>query len=106
MCTYFGLDSRAATAALALLTRVPGGSRAPRGLHPPGGDRWLALAESGGGVARWARGRSQSRATALMSVLAARAAVGLGPGVHHLPDVLDLSAVPRDQGIRFDGRNG
>ena len=53
--SYFGLDSRAATATLAALTWVPGGSHVPQGLHLPGGDRWLALARSEDGTTRWAR---------------------------------------------------
>lgn len=91
--TYFGMDSRAATAALAVLTRVPGGSRAPRGLHLPGSDRWVAYARAlngGGDRAYWAEGRSQSLATAVVTVLAARKAVGLDAGVHHLTEVMSL----------------
>lgn len=89
--TYFGMDSRVATAALTILTRVPGGSRAPRGLHLPGSDRWVAYARSlNGGRAHWAEGRSQSLATAVVTVLATRKAVGLEAGVHHLTDVMSL----------------
>ncbi|MBG0831892.1 saccharopine dehydrogenase [Planomonospora sp. ID67723] len=91
--THFGLDSRAATAALAALTRVPGASRVPRGLHPPGSDRWLALARSGDGTVRWLGGRIQSQATAVMAALATRAAAGLPAGVHHLHRVLTLADV-------------
>lgn len=91
--TYFGVDSRAATAALALLTRVPGGSRAPRGLHLPGSDRWVAYARSAAGRAYWAEGRSQSRATAVVTVSAARRAAGLDAGVHHVTGILSLAEV-------------
>ena len=59
--TYFGLDSRLATAALAVLTWVPGASRAPQGLHLPGTDRWLALARASNGTTRWAHGWVQSQ---------------------------------------------
>jgi hypothetical protein len=96
--TYFGLDSRAATAALTALTRVPGGSRAPQGLHLPGGDRWMALARTPD-TEVWARGRRQSGATGAMAVAAARRAVRLPPGVHHLHDVMRLADVPPETGI-------
>jgi hypothetical protein len=61
--TYFGLDSRLATGAQAALTWVPGPSSAPRGLHLPGSDRWLAMARGRHGTSRWASGRVQSHAT-------------------------------------------
>jgi hypothetical protein len=101
--TYFGLDSRAATATLAVLTRVPGGAHAPQGLHLPGGDRWLALARSDDGTTRWARGRLQSHATAALAVAAARRAVELPAGVHHLHRVMDLADVPADPDIAWGG---
>ncbi|MFE7245380.1 hypothetical protein [Streptomyces sp. NPDC057580] len=93
--TYLGLDSRAATTALALLTHLRGASRTPQGLHLPGSDRWLVLAQGRDGHTRWAEGRSQSRASAALTVLATRAAAGLAPGVHHLPDILTLDDVPQ-----------
>ncbi|QFG24383.1 saccharopine dehydrogenase [Actinomadura sp. WMMB 499] len=99
--TYFGLDSRPASAALAVLTWIPGGSRAPRGLHPPGGDEWLLLARGSDGTTRWARGRGQSHGTAIMTAVAARAAPGLPPGTHHLHRVLALGDLPADQGIEI-----
>ncbi|MGC0422747.1 hypothetical protein [Embleya sp. AB8] len=118
--TYFGLDSRLATLALATLTRIPGGSRAPRGLHLPGSDRWTVVARSrrtgvarrtghrtgigtggaaevGGSVTAWASGRSQSRATAAVAVRAARAAVGTNAGVHHLHHLLSLDELRLDE---------
>ena len=101
--SYFGLDSRAATATLAALTWVPGGSHAPQGLHLPGGDRWLALARSEDGTTRWARGRLQSHATAVLAVAAARRAVELPAGVHHLHGVMDIADVPADAGIEVAG---
>ncbi|MGC5009529.1 saccharopine dehydrogenase [Streptosporangium sp. DT93] len=99
--TRFGLDSRAATACLAMLTRVPGASKAPRGLRFPGTDRWLALARSGNGTAIWAAGHGEVRATATVAVSAARSAVALPPGVHHLHRVSSLGDLPDDGGIRF-----
>ncbi|MFS1301065.1 NAD-dependent epimerase/dehydratase family protein [Streptosporangium longisporum] len=99
--TRFGLDSRAATACLAMLTRLPGASRAPRGLRFPGTDRWLALARSGNGTTRWATGHGEVRATAAVAVSAARAATTLSPGVHHLHRVSALGDLPGDAGIRL-----
>lgn len=92
--TYFGVDSRLATASLAALTWVPGASRMPRGIHLPGSDRWLALAKAADGTTRWAHGQGQSNATAVMAVAAARAAPALSAGVHHLHRVLTLADVP------------
>jgi hypothetical protein len=101
--TYFGMDSRLATAALATLTWIPGASRAPRGLHLPGTDRWLVLARGRDGTTRWAHGRNQSRATAVMAAIAARATAGLAPGVHHLHQVMKLADVPVGRGIDVVG---
>ncbi|CAM3373556.1 hypothetical protein KIPE111705_05370 [Kibdelosporangium persicum] len=97
--TYFGLDSRLATTALAVLTWVPAASKAPRGVNLPGTDRWLVLARGHDGTTRWATGRNQSRATAMIAAITARAAVGLPPGVHHLHKVLDLIDIPTGKGI-------
>jgi saccharopine dehydrogenase-like NADP-dependent oxidoreductase len=97
--TYFGLDSRLATALLAALTWVPGGSRTPTGLHLPGSDRWLVLARGHDGTSRSARGRVQSDATALMAATAARTVLGLPAGVHHLHRVMHLADVPAGLGI-------
>lgn len=96
--TFFGLDSRVATATLAVLTRLPGGSRAPQGLHLPGGDRWVALARSAGTVA-WACGRRQSVATAAVAVAAARRVLGSPAGVRHLHDVMRLADLPPEAPI-------
>jgi hypothetical protein len=97
--TYFGLDSRAATATLATLTWVPGGSHAPGGLRLPGGDRWVALARSDDGRSWWAHGRRQSHATAAIAVAAARQAAELPAGVHHLHRVMGLADLPAGAGI-------
>src|SRR5262249_22172810 len=99
---YFGLDSRLATAALAALTWIPGGSRAPRGLHLPGSDRWLVLARGREGISRWASGRVESHATAVVAAAAARAVTGLPAGGHHLHQVLTPAAVPTGRGIHLD----
>ncbi|MEU4314562.1 saccharopine dehydrogenase NADP-binding domain-containing protein [Nocardia sp. NPDC024068] len=104
--TYFALDSRAATAALALATWIPGASRMPRGLPLPGSDEWIVLARTVSGPEVWARGRGQSRATALLAAAAVRAAAGLEPGVHHLHEVVTLSDLPGDSGIETGTRSG
>jgi hypothetical protein len=104
--TYFGLDSRPATAALAALTWIPGGSQAPRGLHLPGTDNWIVLARSHDGAIRWAHGNSQSRGTAVMAAIACRAAVQASPGVHPLHRILTLDDVPTDRGIDVSERCG
>lgn len=100
--TYFGLDSRLATAALATLTRLPGASQAPRGLHLPGSDRWIVLARGQNGTARCARGQNQSHATAVIAAAAVRRARDLAPGVHHIHQVMTLSDVPTARGIEVD----
>jgi hypothetical protein len=97
--TYLGLDSRLATTALATLTWLPGGSRAPRGMHLPGGDRWLVLAHPHHGHDQWASGRGQSHATAVIAAAAARIAGQLPAGVHHLHRVMALAEVPTGRGI-------
>lgn len=100
--TYFGVDNRLATTALAALTRLPGGSRAPRGLHMPGGDDWLVMAQGHNGARRWARGSGQSHGTAIMTAAAVRVAAGLPPGIHHLHHVLTIEDLPAGQGIDVD----
>jgi hypothetical protein len=94
--TYFGLDTRLATAALPVLTRIPGAGRIPAGLHLPGSERWLVLATSEDGRARWAAGRNQSRGTATVASLAAGLVAGLRPGIHHLHEVATVEDVRTD----------
>lgn len=97
--TYLGLDSRVATAALAALTWIPGASHAPGGLRTPGGDGWVVVAQRRDGPSRWATGRGQSRATAVITTEATLAAPHLAPGVHHLHDVLTVADLPPDAAI-------
>jgi hypothetical protein len=97
--TYFGLTSRIATAALGVMTRVPGSARLARRLHLPGDDRWLALARGADGTVRWASGRPQAHATAAIAAFAVRITPLLGPGVHHLHQVAALSDVPADPAL-------
>ncbi|MGY1942730.1 saccharopine dehydrogenase family protein [Nocardia asiatica] len=99
--TYFALDSRVATTALSLATWIPGAAGMPRGFHFPGTDEWTVLARAQSGLAHWARGRNQSRATAVLAVRAVRAAAGLAPGMHHLHNVLRLADLPADSGIEI-----
>ena len=101
--TYFGLDSRVATAALAMMTWLPVALPAPRTLQLPGSDRWLTLAVSQDGTIRWAGGHSQSHATAVVAAAAAQAVGGLTPGVHHLHRVLTLNDLPIGRGIHIGG---
>lgn len=91
--TYFGLDSALATTLLATMTWIPGARRAPRGLHLPGSDAWLALARSASGHTRRLSGTVQSQATAHLAAIATRTATTLAPGVHHLHQVLPLNAL-------------
>jgi len=102
--TYFGLDSPPASAALAALTPIPGASRAPRGLPLPGSDRWLVLARAEDGTSRWASGRIESHAMAVLAATTARAVTGLDAGVHHLHQVLTLADVPTRPGIHLERR--
>ncbi|MGW0179567.1 SDR family oxidoreductase [Nocardia sp. NPDC003345] len=104
--TYFALDSRAATLALASATWIPGAGRMPRGLPLPGSDEWIVLARTESGHEAWARGRGQSRATAQLAVAAVRAAADLAPGVHHLHEVVTLAGLPGDTGIETGTRDG
>ncbi|MFW5419820.1 saccharopine dehydrogenase [Nocardiopsis sp. CNT-189] len=104
--TRFGLDSRAATAALAGLTRLPAALRLrpPAGLHLPGSDAWALLAEADTGAALLATGRGQSEGTAALTALAAEAAPALPPGVHHLHRVLSLADAAALPGIEVRHR--
>lgn len=95
--TFFGLDSRPATAALAVSTWLPGASKAPRGLHLPGTDQWIVVARGHNGATRWARGRNQSRTTALVAVAATERARAATPGVHALHNVLGLADLSTDE---------
>jgi saccharopine dehydrogenase-like NADP-dependent oxidoreductase len=101
--TYFGLDSRAATTALALLTRLPGTRRLATRVHLPGSNAWVVLAVTDDGHARWATGRNQSHATAKFAALAATRAGSLAAGVHHLHTVLSLADLPGSAGFRIGG---
>ena len=92
----------AATVLLAGLTWIPGGCPGRRGACTlPGTDRWLALACAAGGTTRWAAGQGQSHATAVMTAVAARAAIGLPAAVHHLHTVLTIADVPAGRGIEL-----
>ncbi|GAA1465621.1 saccharopine dehydrogenase [Nocardiopsis exhalans] len=94
--TYLGLDSAAATRVLSLLARLPGAG-ALRGVrrvpHLPGSEEWVLVATSAG-RRRWARGRNQSRGTAVVTAWAAGLTEGLPAGVHHLHEVAALADLP------------
>lgn len=103
--TYFGLDSRFATAALSALTWIPGASKAPTGIHLPGSDRWLVFVRGPSGSARFASGTSQSQATAVVASIAARILMRLPPGVHHLHRWMALADLPPGRGIEIDSQS-
>ncbi|KOX15687.1 saccharopine dehydrogenase [Nocardiopsis sp. NRRL B-16309] len=100
--TRFGLDSRMLTAGLALLTRVPGASRAATGIHALGTDAWVVLAQAGR-ARRWAHGHGQSRATAHITAWAAALVEGLDAGVHHLHETARLDDLPEDLPLTVGG---
>lgn len=102
--TYFALDSVPSTVALTLLTRIPGGARlAPRKLRLPGSDEWLVAAfGQDPSQVIWAHGRSESRATATVAVLAAQAATGLPPGVHHASSIIGLADLATTDAVQVD----
>ncbi|MGW0251816.1 saccharopine dehydrogenase NADP-binding domain-containing protein [Nocardia goodfellowii] len=99
--TYFAVDSRLATVGLAALTWLPGAAHMPRGLHFPGTDQWMVLARPDSGPARWARGRNQSRATALLAVEAVRRARNCGAGVRPLHQLMTLSDLADVEDFEF-----
>lgn len=99
--THLGLDSAPATSALALLARLPGvgALRRARGVpHLPGSEDWALVAASAG-HRRWARGRGQSRGTAMVTAWAAALSEHLPAGVHHLHEVAVLADLPPLEGI-------
>jgi hypothetical protein len=53
------------------------------------------------GHARWATGRNQSHATAVLAALAATRAGSLVAGVHHLHRVVTLADLPGSAGFRI-----
>lgn len=101
--THLGLDSPALTRGLGLLARLPGAGRLRGVPHLPGTDAWTAAARSGPHLRR-ARGRGQSRATALVTAHAAALAADLPPGVHHLHRVTALADLPALPGVTLDPR--
>lgn len=103
--TYFGLDSRVATVALAALTRFPAAARATRRIHVPGSERWLVAARAASGATRWARGNNQSQATALLAAAAVQRSATVPPGVHHLHQILPLEDIPTDYPIEFGSKS-
>ncbi|MGW5878144.1 saccharopine dehydrogenase [Nocardiopsis terrae] len=96
--THLGLDSAAATTALALLTRLPGVGALRSVPHLPGSREWTLVAVSGG-HRRWARGQGQSRGTAAVTAWAASLTRNLSAGVHHLHEVATLADLPPTEGI-------
>ncbi|MDT0330277.1 saccharopine dehydrogenase [Nocardiopsis lambiniae] len=99
--THLGLDSPALTRGLGLLARLPGAGRLSKVPHLPGSDAWTVAARSGPRLRR-ARGRGQSRATALLTAHAVGLAADLPPGVHHLHRITTLTDLPALPGITLD----
>ncbi|WP_433655276.1 NAD-dependent epimerase/dehydratase family protein [Nocardia sp. CA-128927] len=100
--TYLRMDTRLATMGLTLLTKAP----ALRALAPkrmPGSDKWVVLARSSNSSARWAAGRGQSVATAVVTAAAVRAAVLRQPTaptwIHEILRIDDLRDTLRDNEI-------
>lgn len=88
--TYFGTDSRLATAALAALTWVPPVGRLAGRAHLPGGEDWVLQVRDASGPRATVTGTGQSRATGVLAARAAVLAVGAPAGVHHLPALARL----------------
>ncbi|MCW4351794.1 NAD-dependent epimerase/dehydratase family protein [Hoyosella sp. YIM 151337] len=98
--SYFLLDSRAATGALAILTRLPGPPRMPAGMPVPGAtDRFLLLARATSGEAVYVPGREQSRATAAVTAAMVTFAHRLQPGIQHIHHIAELDEVARITGL-------
>ncbi|MFI6042633.1 hypothetical protein ACIA8C_13425 [Nocardia sp. NPDC051321] len=102
--TYLRMDTRLATLGLSMLTRAP----ALRALAPkrmPGSDKWVVLARASNGSARWAAGRGQSKATAVVAAAAVRAAIlrqPTGPTwIHQILRLDDLRDTLRDNEINL-----
>ncbi|MDR7172958.1 hypothetical protein J2W56_006724 [Nocardia kruczakiae] len=100
MRTFFALDSRLATTALAVLTWLPAAAKATRGLPLPGTEDWIVTAQNRTGIRYWASGRNQSRTTALITATAVTHTRTLPPGVRTLHHMLELSDLPASD-IRF-----
>lgn len=100
--SWFGMDTAWATASLAVLARMPALTRLmPGNPHFPGSDRWLLQVRDATGPRVTMTGHGQSAATAAVSARAVELAIGLAPGVHHLPEVTTLSAISEDFSVRW-----
>lgn len=88
--TYFGLDSRAGTAALAALTWTPALARIAGRVDVPGGEDWVLHLRDESGPRVTVTGVGQSRATGVLAARAAVLAAAAPAGVHHLSALTDL----------------
>lgn len=88
--TYFGTDSRLATAALAALTWVPPVGRLAGRAHLPGGEDWVLQVRDASGPRATVTGTGQSRATGVLAARAAVLAARAPAGAHHLPALARL----------------
>lgn len=91
--TYFGTDTRFATAALGVLTWAPPLGRVAGRLHLPGSEDWVLHVRDTTGPRLTATGRGQSHATGVLAARAAELATRAAVGVHHLPALTTLAAL-------------
>ncbi|CAM4504188.1 NAD-dependent epimerase/dehydratase family protein [Nocardia ninae] len=103
--TYLRLDSRSATTGLALLTRAPAlSSLTPKRM--PGSDRWVVLARATDGSVRWAAGRGQSLATAVVTAAVVRAVLNTTltapTWIHEILTLADLRDTLHDNAIHLE----
>lgn len=104
--SYLALSSRAMTASLAALARVPRLAGLFSVVPPLGDERWAITAVNRRtGEARRAEGRTQSRATAELTAATAMAALRRGPrpGVTLQSELLGLAAAAALPGITLRG---
>lgn len=101
--TRAGFDSRAVSALLAAVGRVPGSAGLLRTLEPVvpwsrlGSDVWVAAVGSCGRITGWTAGRNQSRATGIVAGLAAtRVLTEPVAGVTHLHQRVSLDDLEAD----------
>ncbi|AEF39024.1 NAD-dependent epimerase/dehydratase family protein [Hoyosella subflava] len=103
--SYFMLDSRLATFALAMLTRLPWAPKLPSAKPLPGTtDRWLVLARSHLGAISYMSGRGQSHATATVTASVADFTERLQPGLQHLHHVVSLNEMAQATGYKVAER--
>lgn len=91
--TFFGTDTRFATAALALLTWAPPLGRVAGRVHLPGSEDWVLQVRDATGPRVTVTGSGQSHATGVLAARAAVLAASAPGGVHHLPALTALDGL-------------